>query len=410
MLYTLYKLDNRQIYLEEKYNLIRIALSELLNVGEDINNVEVIRDFNGWNWNVEVKEISEVSTNAIYQNLIYLLGIEFIKDWIHTEKVVDYVELATKKLTSDYGEEQAKEMLNLIYKISIIICTSKNLKEKERLLEEKEILQNEFNKLDNKAKLLEEISEQKKQSMKKIKQIDTIINDKDKLAQEYIDRNEKRAEYNKIFNLSHLVEILNKERKKILNSIEENNKLLEPENYIKVKSEIEEQLNFLADINLEATKKQELKKEYMINLQKKFIQCFIMQIKKAQEKDEIIKFIYMVRYYNYIHLTENLAIKDVKQIENELNEMIKILIQKAHELKAINLICNDENMNFEIMKNVLLTKIIVMENISIEPKRNENNLELNFYDTNVYEKNIVIQNFNEKELNIKLNKKVKIFN
>ena len=135
-----------------------------------------------------------------------------------------------------------------------------------------------------------------------------------------------------------------------------------------------------------------------------------MQIKKAQEKDEIIKFIYMVRYYNYLHLTENLAIKDVKQIENELNEMIKILIQKAHELKAINLICNDENINFEIMKNVLLTKIIVMENIIIEPKRNENNLEINFYDTNVYEKNIVIQNFNEKELNIKLNKKVKIFN
>lgn len=102
MLYTLYKLDDKQIYLDEKYNLIRNALSSMLNAGENINNIEALRDFNGWNWNIETREIPEITTNLIYQNLIYLLGIDFIKDWIHTEKVVDYMKKTKDKLTKEY--------------------------------------------------------------------------------------------------------------------------------------------------------------------------------------------------------------------------------------------------------------------------------------------------------------------
>ena len=80
LLYTLYKVDDKQIFLDEKYNLIRNALSALINTGENINNIEVLRDFNGWNWNTLNREIPEITTNLIYQNLIYLLGIDFIKN------------------------------------------------------------------------------------------------------------------------------------------------------------------------------------------------------------------------------------------------------------------------------------------------------------------------------------------
>lgn len=213
LLYTLYKLDDKQVYLDEKYNLIMIALSELLNAGENINNIEVLRDFNGWNWNTLNSEIPEIATNLIYQNLIYLLGMEFIKELIHTEKILDYVELVETKLSQYYGEENAKEILKLIYKISIIICTNKNEREKKRLTEEKEVMQKELDRLKDKKGLLEEISNSKKQALKKIKEIDNILNDKKLLEDEYVKRNEKRAEYNKIFSISHLTEILHKERK-----------------------------------------------------------------------------------------------------------------------------------------------------------------------------------------------------
>ena len=111
LLYTIYKIDDRQIYLDEKYNLIRNSLSELLNAGENINNIEVIRDFNGWSWNTQIKEIPEITTNTIYQNLIYLLGINFIKEWVHKEEIIDYINLVEKKLENDYGKEKEQEIL-----------------------------------------------------------------------------------------------------------------------------------------------------------------------------------------------------------------------------------------------------------------------------------------------------------
>ena len=410
LLYTIYKLNNKQIYLEEKYNLIRVALSGLLNAGEDINNVEVLRDFNGWNWNIDIKEIPEVSTNAIYQNLIYLLGIEIINQWIHAEQVVDYLELVENTLTQLYGEEYTIQMLEQIYKISIIVCTSKNKKEKERLLEEKKILQNEFDRLDNKAKLLEEISISKKEALKKIKEIDTIINDKKLLEAEYIQRNEKRAEYNKIFNLTHLVEILNKERKKLLTSIDDNNKLLEPKHYLEVKNNIQNQLEMLADIDLEENQKMQKKYEYMILLQKTFIKCLSEQIKKAESKEEIINLIYKVRYYNNLYISEDVVVKDELRLQEELRQMIEILINKAYDMKVIIRISNEEEINFETMKNLLFTKIINIENVSIEIKQNENNLEVSFYDTNIYEKTIVIPRYDNKKIIVKFNKLIKVFN
>ena len=83
LLYTLYKLDDKQVYLDEKYNLIRNALSELLNAGENMNNIEVLRDFNGWNWNIEVTEIPEITTNLIYQILSGILfQIQIMEKWM----------------------------------------------------------------------------------------------------------------------------------------------------------------------------------------------------------------------------------------------------------------------------------------------------------------------------------------
>lgn len=216
LLYAIYKMHDKQLYLNEKYSLIRNALSDLLNEGENINNCEVIRDFNGWNWNTEVKEIPEISTNIIYQNLIYLLGIEFIKEWVHTEEVVDYISLVKKKMTDEYGKENAEQILKQISKISIIMCTEKKTKEKERLISEKEVLKKELDRLNNKKELLEEISISKKEALKRIKQIDIILNDRKLLEAEYMKRNEKRKEYNKIFNISHLTEIMLKERKKLV--------------------------------------------------------------------------------------------------------------------------------------------------------------------------------------------------
>lgn len=407
LLYTIYKLDDRQVYLDEKYNLIRIALSELLNSGENINNIEVLRDFNGWSWNTDVAEIPEITTNVIYQNLIYLLGIELVKEWVHTNQVKDYVEIVENRLKELYGETNAKEILELIYKISIIICTEKNKREKERLLEEKEELEKELNKLEDKRTLLNEISDNKKETLKNIGEIDSIINDKKLLEKEYIKRNENRPEYNKIFSLSHLVEILTKQRKKLMSKMEEANKLLDPSYYIKVKQNIEEQLDLLQDIELDKNKDSK-KYKYTIELQKKFIKCLQIKLENIKEKEEMIDLICMMRYYNYLYINEEKQIKDVKQLKFELTKLENNIIEKACKLKVINKISNNEETNNSIIRNIFITKIIDVENMSIEVKINEKTLEIDTYDTDVFEKTFVIPSFDKNDLIVKSNKRIKI--
>lgn len=407
LLYTLYKLDNKQIFLDEKYNLIRNALSNLLNAGENINNIEVIRDFNGWNWNTLNREIPEITTNLIYQNLIYLLGIDFIKNLVHTEEIVDYIELIENKLVCLYGKVNTKEMLNQIYKIAIIICTQKNEAEKKRLLDEKESLEKELERLKDKFKLLNEISTIKKEALSKIKKIDNILNDKKLLEEEYKKRNEKRAKYNKIFSISHLTEILNKERNKELRRIEENNHLLEPKYYVQVTNNLEKQLELLEDIGKE--EQEENKFKYLINLQKLFIKCFYIKIENAKEKEEIVNLLYMLRYYILIFITGETQIKDTNELKKELEDIEKFLIKKAYNLKVFNIITDEEEINNQIITSILKTKIISLENIGIELKQNEESLEVNIYDGDVFEKSIVIPMFEKKKVIMKFGKVQRIF-
>lgn len=409
LLYTIYKLDDKQIYVDEKYNLIRNAFSELINSGENINNIEVLRDFNGWSWNTEIKEIPEITTNTVYQNLIYLLGIEFLKELVHKEEIVDCMELIQTRLINLYKKENAEAILNEIYKISINICTSKNQREKKRLLEEKEDLEKELRRLQNKKELLDEISVSKKEALKRIKQIDTIISDKKLLEKEYIKRNEKRPEYNKIISLKHLTEILNKERRKLMTTIEENNKLLDPKNYVKVKDELTNQLELLEDIELSEEEKEKRKREYLLSLQRAFIKCFYMKIKNANEKEEITKLLYMLRYYNYMYVTEKEQIKDIEELKAERNKLENALIKKAYDLKVINHITCEETTNNEIIRNILLTKVIAMENVNLILEENNGALEIKLYDADIYEKSIVIPVFNKKEMLVKFNKTIRLF-
>lgn len=410
LLYTLYMLNDKQIYLDEKYNLVRISLSELLNYGENINSTEVLRDFNGWSWNTICSEIPDISINLVYQNLIYLLGIDFIKKWIHTEEVIDYVKVVQEKLIKKYGKENTNEILRQIYKISIIICTSKNEREKERLLEEKKDLEVELEKLKDKENLLAEISNFKKDTVKKIKEIDNILSNKNLLYKEFVTRNEKRSEYNKILNIVHMAEILNKERKKYLIAIEKKNKLLDPKFYLQKKKNIEIELELLKDIKKSKKVREEKKLQYIIQLQKAFIRCFSMEIEEATQKEDIMKLIYGLRYFNLLYISDNKKIYEEEQLKEYLDKLEQELLNKAYELKAVNIIANESSINKKIIENILLTKIISMENISIELIEKENGLEVQIYDGDIYEKSFVINKYNKNMILVKLKKRIKYFN
>lgn len=388
LLYALFELNSTSIYFTEEYNLCRVSLSDLLNIGENMNNIEVLRDFNGWSWTIQQDEIKNLWLNLIYQNLIYLLGVEEISNWIHQTEIANYVEVIEKNLTQEYGEKIASKMLRLMCRLSIMICVTHDEKERERLLQEKADLKNELDRLSNKSKLLEDISNEKKQALKEINEIDKLLNDKEMLQEEFVKRNETRAEYNKIFSLTHLTEILNKQRRKQLAIIEENNKLMEPSYFIKIKEEKEKQYDLLSTADVENGKK--LDKSFIIELQKIFIKCMEIRINKAVEKKDIIDLIYMVRYYSFLPIEENKSIREVSKLSKCLQELQINLINKAIEQKVLVKISEEKSINEEILLNLFNTKIITLENINMEIVQEENGKKVRIYDGKILEKTVEI--------------------
>ena len=85
--------------IQDKYFLINETLSDLINTGNNINSVEPLRDFNGYSWTTIPKEIESIEHNLLYQNLILLVGIEFMKKWIKNREVLmDYLEIFENKI------------------------------------------------------------------------------------------------------------------------------------------------------------------------------------------------------------------------------------------------------------------------------------------------------------------------
>lgn len=405
LLYAIFKLSNNKICINPKYFPIDRAISGLLNIGNDINNSEIIRDFNGWTWEISKKEIENISYNLIFQNLIYLIGYEFISSWINNiDNKKDYLEEFEQDLELKYGQKNKNEILNSLYKIAIKINSELDKNEEKSVNNFIQNKKQELELLENKKEFLQDITNKKKDLTNQIGKIDAIINDKELMRDEYKKRNSKLANKDKIFSISHLYDILEKERQEALNKIKEYNSLLDPKGYVNKKEKLNKEVEFLENITSENDEE-----DVIIKFQKAFLACFTILIKKVETKKEIIELIYKFRYYNLLPYNEELNISQIEELKENIEKTEKILINRALELTALEKISKDDNINFDILKNIFNTKIISIENINIIIKKEEI-LKIQIYDTNILENEIVISNKKEdvKTIIVKLEKNIKI--
>lgn len=71
----------KYFYIPNNYYYIKKQFQKLLVEGTILDSTEVIRNFNGWSWNVaEDTGINHVS-NIIYQTIRMLIDEEFLKEW-----------------------------------------------------------------------------------------------------------------------------------------------------------------------------------------------------------------------------------------------------------------------------------------------------------------------------------------
>ncbi|MCI9365357.1 MAG: hypothetical protein HFJ54_01740 [Clostridia bacterium] len=405
MLFALFKMNDTKMYLDEEYNLIRIALPELLNEGRDINNIEIIRDFDAWSWNTLPSEISNIDCNLIYQNLQILLGFDFLDNWMKLEKQEKILKKLEDKLKEQYDERNVEELLNLLYRISIIVCIQRNKNEKKRLTEEREWDEKELERLSDKEKFTLELTKTKKEKAKEIGKLDEIINDENLLQKEFEKRNKNLSEYKKIYSLSNLLGTIKKERKKALNEIEECNKMMDAKNYVQKKEELEKNLDLLKE-----TKTVRNKEKYKINIQKIFIKCLeekVERITEIEQKKELVQILRILRYYNFIVYDEERFIKDVDIIKPDIEKLQEMTIEKLYELKVINPITKDIDLDINIIKPILSTRIMNLENVNMQIMNNGNKIEINVYDGNVLELEFELDL--PEHMQVKNKRKVKLF-
>ncbi len=286
LLYCISKISKKQKIIKDDYFLINETLSNLINVGNNINTVEPLRDFNGYSWTIIPREIESIEHNLIYQNLLILVGNKFLTNWIENKEfIIDYMEIFRNKFCDEYGKENAVNFINVLYNISILIDIKFNKKSKEKMLKLYQDVKQQLENIEDNKKFIEEITKEKRKLTKEIRKIDETINDKSLLQEEYIKRNELLPLKEKIFSIRILRNLMVKERKEKIEKINELNEFLKPKKFVEYKKELENKLNYLKLVNIKDLQ-QEIDK-LNIELQRIFLKCFETKLEKIRKQTRI---------------------------------------------------------------------------------------------------------------------------
>ena len=377
MLTALLKLDQTNANLEIPYDYLEEPLIELINQGRLDSMLEVVRDFNGWSWDIVTKEIGDIKGNFLYQNLLLLNG-------------------------KNANIKKSKKMYNTIIKMSIqkYLANKENEDYIQKFEEIKKAKKERLELFEHKRDLLDKITEEKKEYTKQIEQIDRILNNNELLKKEYYERNKNLPNKEKIFSVSYLVGILEKERKKLLEGIEECNKIILPKEYVEQKSKLEEETRFLESIQIDIYRNDivEICKEFLENVKN------IIKGINEENKNKLITWIYKIRYYRYIPISETESVKDLQELNNLFEEVIRLIIKKLQKFRIWDTFSENQELNYKILKEIFNTKIIYLQSINIQCRFENKVLIVEYYDDTVIDNSLEVHIDS-----VKIKKKFKLF-
>ena len=251
-------------------------MSNFINVGKNIDRLEVLRDFNGWSWTTIKKEIESIDANLIYQCLQILFGKEFMDNWIQDKDgIIDYFEAMTND-GKKYGKQTIERVKELLIKIAMINGVKENKEFSDQISKKLKEVKKELKVYEDTETNIERLSENRRKAMKQLKDIEKILRQESRLMAEY----EKR---DNVFNIKVLKKEFSDKRSKLLNEISEYNYLLNPMNYMKEKKKLEDEK---ARLDVKRTTKKQ-KEELIAEFIEIFLKCFDIKIKESKEKEGI---------------------------------------------------------------------------------------------------------------------------
>lgn len=409
ILYALAKIQKYDDIVKVEPDFINYALTDLINKGNCINSIEPIRDFNGFSWNQASSDISDFYSNLIYQDLNIICDNKLIEEWAdNNDDMIDYMELFEEDLEKKYGKKYKKEIIELLKMISVLIAINNNKKYKDNICKRKKEIQKELNAMDDKIKYLDDISKNKKKITKIIREIDIILNNKEKLTKEYEKRNKDLPLNKKIFSKKVLKKVLSKERDEYLLKLKEYNEKMYSKNYLYLRNKYKYELTYLKLSEIKETEEEIIK--IIILLQKRTLQAIKLKIKNATSREEINRIIYEIRYFNLIPIDRNTRIKDITSLKKMLTTTQNDAIAKAYELKSLKELYKDRTQNIKVLKHIFDLKIIKLEDVGYKILKEKDDYYIQFFDDDVIDEKIKLDTqINKKDLKIRLNKKIKLF-
>lgn len=433
MLEAILKMTQEEIKIQPTYGLLQKAMEEFLEIGFRTNHTEVIRDFSGWSWDITVKQIEDVTYHVLYQNLVMLLGNNFMEDWVnknrdpqmvlqkeeekikpvntilgnkqleitdHTDQIANMKEI----MIYMYGEKNANLFLEKLFQMVIKRHENRDQQYKQEVKKIQTQLEEQLALMKNKKTYLETKTQEKREKNKRIGEIDELLNNSEKLKQEYREVNRLLPNKEKIFSVSHYADRLEKERKKALLQIQEINQSLEPNKFIQIQTELENKVQFLQEIEQQEERKIEEQ------LQQAFLKCFQIKVEKSEEKKEIVEAIYELRYYLALPIGNEETIRSLSCLAKIVKQVKEKIIQKACENKIMVTISEDTSFNFSILKNVFDTKMIHLEEMNLLLRYEKAIVQVEIYDGSIHEMTVEHKIKEKTELTVKLKKKIKVFN
>ena len=344
LLYALFKLkESSEI---KSTNLIEKNVQQLVKYGKCINSEEVLRDFDGWSWNINETEIENSEYNLVFQSLLFLIGEDF-----NTIR-----ELRERLVRID--DNLSKKMYIIMAKIALMIYINENHDKIDEYKQYKALLKKDLKTLENKEEYFDSVYRKVERLSRKIRLIDKCFNDTDYFKKEYLSAIKNVANSEKI-SVKEFIKKLELEKKKSKIELQQNNLKLLPQIYEKEVNRLKEEIAILSVL----TSKKEIY-DYIIEFLKLFFYGMQNKIKKTQARNEIMQYIYILRYYGVLKYNGT-EIKNIKEIKDLFQTVNNLSYSMAYKMNALNLISINETVNNDVLRQILDTKIIDLKNIEI---------------------------------------------
>ena len=127
LFYAISDISPKYFYINPNIVLGNVMQNTLVN-GYNLNNVEILRDFNGWSWDFSYGTNFNYIDNLIYQNLLVMLGEKFLYEWrTYGSTRRDFIDEAKKYIKVFTSNEK---YFKALYKV---LYTKISAKEREKI-------------------------------------------------------------------------------------------------------------------------------------------------------------------------------------------------------------------------------------------------------------------------------------